>query len=64
MAQMVLSKKQHQIRDIENRLVVAKGKSGGSWTDREFGVSRCKLLHFEWINNKVLIYNTRLYPIS
>ena len=61
---MVLSKKQHQIRDIENRLVVAKGKSGGSGKDREFGVSRCKLLHFEWINNKVLIYNTRLYPIS
>ena len=24
----------------------------------EFGVSRCKLLHIEWINNKVLLYST------
>ena len=27
----------------------------------EFGVSRCKLLHLEWINNKVLIYSTGNY---
>ena len=26
--------------------------------DREFGVSRCKLLHPEWIDNKVLLYST------
>ena len=24
----------------------------------EIGVSRCKLLHIEWINNKVLLYST------
>ena len=24
----------------------------------EFGVSSCKLLFIEWINNKVLLYNT------
>ena len=29
--------------------------------DWEFGVGRCKLLHLEWINNKVLIYNTENY---
>ena len=23
--------------------------------DRQFGVSRCELLHLEWINNKVLL---------
>ena len=23
--------------------------------DSEFGISRCKLLHIEWINNKVLL---------
>ena len=28
--------------------------------DWEFGVSRCKLLHLEWIN-KVLLYSTRDY---
>ena len=27
----------------------------------EFGVGRCKLLHLEWINNKVLLYSTRSY---
>ena len=24
----------------------------------EDGLSRCKLLHIEWMNNKVLMYNT------
>ena len=28
---------------------------------REFGVGRCKLLHLEWINNKVLMYGTGSY---
>ena len=27
----------------------------------EFGVSRCKLLYMEWINNKVLLYSTENY---
>ena len=40
--------------------MVAKVK----WIERgmewEFGVSRCKLLHIEWINNRVL-YNTGNY---
>jgi len=32
----------------------------GSWggMDGEFGVSRCRLLHLEWISNKVLLYGT------
>ena len=29
--------------------------------DWEFGVGRCKLLHLEWINNKVLLYSTGHY---
>ena len=29
--------------------------------DWEFGVSRCKLLHIEWINNKALLYSTGNY---
>ena len=33
--------------------------------DWEFGVGKCKLLHLEWINNKVLMYGTgKLYSIS
>ena len=34
------------------------GGGGMSW---EFGISRCKLLHVEWINNKVLLYSTGNY---
>ena len=26
--------------------------------DGEFGLNRCKLLHFEWLNNDVLLYST------
>ena len=35
--------------------------------DWEFGVSRCKLLYIEWINNKVLLYSTEnciQYPMT
>ena len=45
--------------DIENRLLVAKG--GGGRKDWEFGISRYKLLHIGWINNKVLLYSTENY---
>ena len=31
---------------------------GMAW---EVGVSRCKLLYIEWINNKVLLYSTENY---
>ena len=29
---------------------------GGSGIDWEFRVSRCKLLHLEWISNEILLY--------
>ena len=38
--------------------MVAKGEAGGRGMDWEFGISRCKLLYIEWINNKVLLYST------
>ena len=44
--------------DLGNRLVVAKGMGGGRGREWEFGVSRCKLVYREWINNKVLLYST------
>ena len=49
---------------MKNRLVVAKGNGGGSRMDWEFGVGRCKLLHLEWISDKVLLYNTGNYSQS
>ena len=63
MAQTILSTKQKQITDLENRLVFAKEKGEGSGMDGEFGVGVCKLLHLEWINNMVL-YTTENYVQS
>ena len=40
---------------MENRLLVAKGESGGRGLDGEFGIGRYKLLHLEWISNEVLL---------
>ena len=34
---------------------------GGREMNWEFGVGRCKPLHLEWINNKVLLYSTKNY---
>ena len=34
------------------------GLRGMGW---EFGVSRCKLICVEWMNNKVLLYSTGIY---
>ena len=34
---------------------------GGSGKDWEFVVSRCKVLHLEWMNDDVLLYSTGNY---
>ena len=47
--------------DIENRLVVAKGEGVGGRMEWEVGVSRCKLLCIEWVNNKALLYSAENY---
>ena len=36
-------------------------EGGGSGMDREFGVSKCKLLHLERISNEVLLCSTGNY---
>ena len=38
-----------------------EGGAGRGGMDWEFGMSRCKLLSIEWINNKVLRYSTGNY---
>ena len=43
--------------------MVAKGDRGGAGMEWETGVSRCKLLYIEWINNKVLLYSTTIFNI-
>ena len=39
-------------------------QGGGSGMDWEFGLSRGKLLHLEWISNEVLLYSTGNYISS
>ena len=42
------------------------GERGREGLNCEFGISRCKLLYIEWINNKVPQYSTgnyMLYPV-
>ena len=41
--------------------MVARGQEGGSGMDLESGVSRCQLLHLEWISNEVLLYSIGNY---
>ena len=41
--------------------MMAKGEESGRALDWEFGISRCKLVYIEWINNKVLLYSTGNY---
>ena len=55
---MNLLQNRNRLTDIENR----RGCQGGSWgregTVWGFGISRCKLLNIQWINNKFLLYST------
>ena len=52
---------QNRVTGKDNILTVAKGEGKESKKDLDFGVSRCKLLHLEWINNNVLLYITGNY---
>ena len=42
-------------------LWLPRGRGGRGGKEREFGISRGKLLYIEWINNKVLLYSTGNY---
>ena len=42
-------------------LWLPKGKKDKGGMDWEFGISRCKLLYIELINNKILLYSTENY---
>ena len=47
--------------DIESSLLAAKGEEVEGGLEWKAGVSRCKLLYIEWINNKALLYSTENY---
>ena len=58
MAQMNLSRKQKQITAKESRIVVPRREWRGSGMDGEFRFGKCKLLHLEWVRNKVILYSS------
>ena len=61
-AQFSYAGNRKKLTNLDNRLVVAKGwVGGGGGVDGEFGISRCKLLYIEWINNIVLLGNIGNY---
>ena len=59
MVWMNLSIEQKQIHRHREQTCVCQ--AGGSGMDWESGVSRCKLLHLEWVSNEVLLYSTGKY---
>ena len=65
MTQMNISTKQKQHHRHREQTCGCQGGGlgggGGGGMDWEFGISRCKLLYIEWINNKVLLYSTGNY---
>ena len=50
-----------KIMDLENKLVVVKGRGEGGGMDWESGVNKCKLLTLDCISNEILLYSTGNY---
>ena len=62
MAQMNLSTKQKQTyREQPCGCQRGEGMRVRRGVHGELGVGRCKLLHLEWINSKILMYGTGNY---
>ena len=55
---MSLSTEKKQTHGQGEQTCGCRGGGGEGGMYREFGISRCKLLHLEWISNEVLLYNT------
>ena len=53
--------KQKRIHKHREKTCGCQGEGAGEGVEWEVGVSRCKLLYIEWINNKVLLYGTGNY---
>ena len=60
MAQMNLSTEKKQTLRWRTDLCLQRGRRG-TGMDWEFGVSRHKLLHLEWISNEIILYSTGNY---
>ncbi len=58
---MNLSTEKKQTQGPREQTCGCQGAGGGNGMDWKFGVSRCKLLHLEWLSNEILLYNTGNY---
>ena len=61
MAQINLSTEKKQTHGLGEQICGCQGGWGRSGMDWEFGFSRCKLLHLEWISNEILLFSTGNY---
>ena len=57
MTQKDLATKQKQTHGQREQTCGCQGGEGREWDGLEFGVSKCKILHLEWISNKVQFYS-------
>ena len=61
---MNLSTKQKWTHRPGEQICGCQGGGRREWDGQEFGVSKCELLHLEWISNDVLLYSTENYTQS
>ena len=47
--------------DYRTGLWLPRGRGDRGRMEWKFGVSRCKLVYMEWINNEILLYSTEIY---
>ena len=60
MLEINLSMKQKLLR-CKEQICSCQGTGERGRMDWESGISRCRLLYMEWINNKALLYSTGNY---
>ena len=58
MAQINLFTEKKQTHGLGEQTCGCQGGRRGNGMDWEFRVSKCKLLHLEWIRNEILLYST------
>ena len=55
---MNLSTEKKQTHEYGEQTCGCQGGGEGSGMEWELEISRCKLLHLEWISNEVLLFST------
>ena len=58
---MNISMKQRETHRHTEQTWLPRRRGSGEGKEWEVGVSRCKLVYTDWINNRVLLYSTGCY---